>query len=130
MEYTDLILLDIKHIDSLKHKEITSHSNENILAFARYLKEKDIPVWIRHVVVEGYTDNEEDLLELGKFLSSMKNMKALDVLPYHDMGRVKYEKLGLEYPLKDIQSLSKSEAVKARDIIIRGIKQGLREKTE
>lgn len=130
MEYTDLILLDIKHIDSLKHKEITSHSNENILAFARYLKEKDIPVWIRHVVVEGYTDNEEDLLELGKFLSSMKNMKALDVLPYHDMGRVKYEKLGLEYPLKDIQPLSKSEAVKARDIIIRGIKQGLREKTE
>lgn len=130
MEYTDLILLDIKHIDSLKHKEITSHSNENILAFARYLKEKDIPVWIRHVVVEGYTDNEEDLLELGKFLSSMKNMKALDVLPYHDMGRVKYEKLGLEYPLKDIQPLSKSEAVKARDIIIRGIKQGLREKNE
>lgn len=130
MEYTDLILLDVKHIDSLKHKEITSHSNENILAFARYLKEKDIPVWIRHVVVEGYTDNEEDLLELGKFLSSMKNIKALDVLPYHDMGRVKYEKLGLEYPLKDIQPLSKSEAVKARDIIIRGIKQGLREKNE
>lgn len=127
MKYTDLVLLDIKHINSSVHKKLTGFANENILSFARYLTEKEIPVWIRHVVVPEYTDREDDLISLGKFLSSMKNLKALDVLPYHDMGIAKYEKLGIDYPLKNVSPLSKENAVKARDTIMQGIRLGLNE---
>lgn len=127
MKYTDLVLLDIKHINSSVHKKLTGFANENILSFARYLTEKEIPVWIRHVVVPEYTDREDDLISLGKFLSSMKNLKALDVLPYHDMGIAKYEKLGIDYPLKNVPPLSKENAVKARDTIMQGIRLGLNE---
>ena len=90
MGYVDLVMLDIKHISSDKHKTITSHGNENVLAFALYLAEKSIPVWIRHVVVKGYTDDPDDLRALGRFIGGLKNVKALDVLfasgvtPYAD----------------------------------------------
>ena len=75
MQNTDLVMLDIKHIDAEKHRELTGHSNERVLAFARYLEEKKIPTWIRHVVVEGYTDSEKDLFALGEFIGSLKNVK-------------------------------------------------------
>lgn len=127
MRFTDLVMLDIKHIDDKSHRKITGHSNENILSFAKYLAEKNITLWIRHVVVPNLTDNEEDLFRLGEFLSNLPNLKALDVLPYHDMGRVKYEKLGISYPLADTKPMPKEDAVKARDIIMRGLKSGLRQ---
>jgi pyruvate formate lyase activating enzyme len=125
MKYTDLVMLDIKHIDTDEHKKLTGMNNENILAFARYLKEKKITMWVRHVVVPGITNNEDELFRLGEFLSEFDNLKALDVLPYHDMGKVKYENLGIDYPLKDTQPLEKEEAVKAKNMIIKGIKSGL-----
>ena len=128
--HTDLVLLDIKHIDSQVHKRLTGHGNENILKFAEYLRDKNIPVWIRHVVVPNITDKSEDLFRLGEYLSSFRNMKALDVLPYHDMGKVKYEALGMEYPLGNTPVLSKEDGIKARDIIIKGIKSGLRKRKE
>lgn len=128
--HTDLVLLDIKHIDSQVHKRLTGHGNENILKFADYLRDKNIPVWIRHVVVPNITDKSEDLFRLGEYLSSFRNMKALDVLPYHDMGKVKYEALGMEYPLGNTPVLSKEDGIKARDIIIKGIKSGLRKRKE
>ncbi len=118
IKYTNLILLDIKHIDDTEHQKLTGHSNRNILAFANYLSEKGVPVWIRHVVVPEITYNERYLKELGKFLSTLKNIQALDVLPYHDMAKGKYQALGLEYPLKGISPISKEDAIKARDIIL------------
>lgn len=126
LEYTDLVMLDIKHIDDEEHKKLTGHTNRNILAFAEYLRDKGIPVWIRHVVVPGITDDEEELFRLGEFLATLKNLKALDVLPYHDMAKPKYENLGIEYPLGDTPPLTKEEAIKAREIIIKGIKSGLK----
>ena len=81
---------------------------------------------MRHVVVPGITDNEEYLFKLGEYLSTLSNLKALDVLPYHDMGKVKYENLGIDYPLKDVEPLPKERAIKARDIIMQGIKSGLK----
>ena len=84
--YTDLILLDIKHIDNVEHKKLTGKSNTNVLDFARYLSDNNIPVWIRHVVVNEITYNEKYLKELGEFLRTLKNVKALDVLPYHNMA--------------------------------------------
>ena len=125
LDVTDLVLLDIKHIDSAEHKKLTGHDNYRILAFARYLRDRKIPVWIRHVVVPGITDDPEELRQLGHFLAELTNMKALDVLPYHTMGKVKYERLGMEYPLGDTPPLSKEEAIRARGYIIEGIKEAL-----
>ncbi len=126
LECTDLVMLDIKHIDSGEHLKLTGHSNENILDFALLLKEKKVPLWIRHVVVPDITDNEDALCRLGEFIGGLNNLKALDVLPYHDMGKVKYESLNIPYPLENTPPLDKAEAVKARDIIMNGIKNHLR----
>ena len=126
LKYTDLVMLDIKHIDNEEHKRLTGKGNRNILAFAEHIRELGIPVWIRHVVVPGITDKYEELFALGEFLSTLSNIKALDVLPYHDMAKPKYAELGLDYPLGDTPPLTKEEAIRARDIIMDGIKSGLR----
>lgn len=121
MKYTDLVMLDIKHIDPAEHKRLTSKDNAGILGFAKYLEKKKIPVWVRHVIVEGYTDNPEHLESLGEFIGRLRNLRALDVLPYHTMGKSKYEELGLEYPLGDLPSLSKRDAEIAKEHILAGI---------
>lgn len=123
LKYTDLVLLDIKHINDEEHKKLTGFSNKNILDFAMYLSEKNIPIWVRHVVVPTITYDEKHLKELGKFLSNIKSLKALDVLPYHNMAISKYENLNIDYPLKNISPLTKEEAMKARQIIINSYKQ-------
>lgn len=120
---TDLILLDIKHIDSALHKELTGRENSDILDFAKYLDKNNIKVWIRHVVVPTITDNEKYLHELGNFIGTLHNVEVLDVLPYHTMGKVKYKNLGIEYPLEGIEDAPKELAHKAKEIIIEGIKE-------
>lgn len=119
---TNLVMLDIKQIDDGKHQSLTGQSNVRILDFARYLNQKQIPVWIRHVVVPQITDQPSDLYNLGRFIGELHNVKALDVLPYHDMGKVKYEKLGMDYPLKDVPPMSKEGAIEAKKIILSGIR--------
>lgn len=123
IENTDLVMLDIKHIDDAEHKKLTGRSNAPVAEFAEYLDEKNAPVWIRHVLVPGITDGEKHLKELGSFIGGLKNVKALDVLPYHDMGKGKYEALGLDYPLKDTAPATKEEARRAREIILRAISE-------
>ncbi len=122
MEYTDLVMLDIKHIDPKKHKLITGHDNKNILLFAKYLESKKIPVWIRHVVVKGLTDKKEDLIKLGEFIGRLQNVKGLDVLPYHTMGAHKYKELKIPYPLEGVEPLDTNSAIEAKKHILRGIK--------
>lgn len=122
IKVTDLVLLDLKHIDDAAHKELTQHGNENILRFAEYLAENRIPMWIRHVVVPGITDNEEQHYRLGRFIGGLRSVKALDVLPYHDMGIPKYEKLGIPYPLQGTPPADKELALRAKQAIMRGIK--------
>ncbi len=122
MQVTDLIMLDIKHIDDTEHKKLTGHSNENILKFAKYTGSKGVDLWIRHVVVPGITDNEKYLYRLGEFIGTLNNVKALDVLPYHDMGKAKYKTLGIEYPLGDTKPLDKTDAMRARGTILDGIR--------
>ena len=123
IKYTDLVMLDIKHIDTIKHKELTGHGNEKILSFARYLERKEIPLWVRHIIMEGITDNPDDLIKLGEFIGSLGNLKALDVLPYHTMGVSKYKEIGIPYPLEGMSALPLSEAVKAKEHILSGIKR-------
>ena len=123
LKVTDLVMLDIKHIRSDAHRVLTGHPNECILAFAAYLDKLGIPMWVRHVIVPGITDKAEDLQELGRFIGGLKNLKALDVLPYHTMGKAKYEQLGLEYPLKDTPECGKEQALEAKAHILEGIRQ-------
>lgn len=103
MKYTDTILLDIKHIDDDEHRKLTKHSNRNILDCARYLSNIHKPVWIRHVLIPGITDRDDYLARLRAFLDTLTNVERVDVLPYHTLGTYKYEKLGLDYPLKGVE---------------------------
>lgn len=123
MELTDLVMLDIKHIDPEKHKELTTQPNDGILAFAAYLNEKHVDMWIRHVVVPGLTDDDKYLFDLGYFIGQFSNLKVLDVLPYHDMAKSKYEKLGMEYKLKDVPPMDKTKVVEKKKVILDGIKK-------
>ena len=130
MAATDLVMLDIKHIDDAEHQKLTGQSNKHILEFAEYLKEKNVPVWIRHVVVPTITLNDEYLYRLGYFIGGLDNLKALDVLPYHTMGEVKYQNLGIDYPLKGIPAATKEEAEHAKEVIFHGMKARIRDDIE
>ena len=123
MKHTDLVMLDIKHIDNKAHESLTGQGNESILAFAKYLEEKKIPIWIRHVTLPGYTDDDAALTRLGEFIGRLKNLKALDVLPYHTLGVSKYEALGIEYPLVGKPSATAADAERAKTIILGAIKR-------
>lgn len=103
MRYTDLVLLDIKHIDNEKHKKLTRLPNTNVLAFAKYLSTINKPVWIRHVLVPGITTDEEDLRNLRHFLNQLQNIEKIEVIPYHTLGVYKYEGLKIDYPLKGVE---------------------------
>ncbi|MBQ7826166.1 MAG: pyruvate formate lyase-activating protein [Clostridia bacterium] len=123
MAMTDLVMLDIKHIDAQAHRALTGHPNVGILAFAKYLEEKGIPLWIRHVVVPGITDDSIQLERLGRFIGGLTNLKALDVLPYHTMGEAKYRELGMDYPLAGVPALSADKASAAKQTILEGMKK-------
>ncbi|MDK2799369.1 MAG: pyruvate formate lyase activating enzyme [Clostridiales bacterium] len=117
LQYTDLVLLDIKQGIEEKHKVITGVSNKKIQAFARYLSERGIPVWIRYVLVPGYTDGEDDLAAAADFIGQLNNVERIDVLPYHSMGEYKWEKLGEKYPLKGVESPRQEQVEYAKKIL-------------
>lgn len=117
MAVTDLVLLDIKHIDSEAHKKLTGHPNENILDFARYLSDKQVPVWIRHVLVPGITDSEDQLTRLAAFIHSLKNVQKIEVLPYHTLGVFKWKELGLDYALDGVPTPTQAEIARAEEIL-------------
>lgn len=127
IKVTDLVMLDIKHIDDSEHQKLTGHTNKNILEFLKYLSENDIPVWLRHVIVPGITLNDEWLYWLGYETGAYKNIKALDVLPYHDMAKPKYESLKIQYKLKDTEPATKEQAIYARNIILNGMRKRRKE---
>jgi len=103
MAVTDLVLLDIKEINDEQHRIVTSQTNKNILACAKYLSDIGKPVWIRHVLVPGLTDRDEDLIELGKFVKTLKNVDKFEILPYHTMGEFKWRELGIPYSLEGVK---------------------------
>ncbi|MCJ0583935.1 pyruvate formate lyase 1-activating protein, partial [Enterococcus cecorum] len=117
LQYTDLILFDIKHIDNQGHKELTGQSNDNILEMAQYLSEVGQPVWIRHVLVPQRTDYDEFLIRLDAFIQTLNNVEKVEVLPYHTMGKFKWDKLGLEYPLEGIKPPEQDRIKNARELL-------------
>ena len=117
MKYTDLVLLDLKQIDDAKHRNLTGHSNKNILDCARYLSDIGKPVWVRHVLVPGLTDNDDDLHALRAFIDTLHNVKRVEVLPYHTMGTYKWEQLGIPYTLKGVSAPTEERIKNAERIL-------------
>ncbi len=117
LSVTDLVLLDIKHIDSEKCKELVGFSNKLELDFAKYLSDNDIPMWIRQVLIPGYTDDEQDLLKLKDFISSLKMVQKVELLPYHDMGKFKWKRLGLDYALENVRNTNSDDVEKAKKVL-------------
>ena len=117
LSLTDLVLLDIKHINDEKCKDLVGRSNKLELAFAKYLSDNNIPMWIRQVLIPGYTDSEGDLLQLKDFISSLKSVEKVELLPYHDMGKYKWKKLGLKYELEDVRPANDSDLKRAKEIL-------------
>ncbi|MCY7801197.1 pyruvate formate-lyase-activating protein [Bacillus haynesii] len=103
IQYTDLVLLDLKHINRKKHINLTGMPNDHILDFARFLADHQVPVWIRHVLVPGISDIDDDLTALGTFIGTLANVQKVEVLPYHKLGVYKWEALGLDYPLNGVE---------------------------
>lgn len=117
IDLTDLFLLDIKHIDPEKCKELVGMSNKRELEFAKYLSDNNKKMWIRQVLVPEITDDEEDLLKLKNFISELKTVEKVEILPYHDMGKYKWEKLGVEYQLNNIRPATQEDVKRAQFII-------------
>ncbi|KFN91082.1 pyruvate formate-lyase activating enzyme [Tetragenococcus muriaticus PMC-11-5] len=117
MNYTDLLLFDIKHIDTVQHKKLTKHGNENILEMAQYLSEIGKPVWIRHVLVPFRSDYDEFLDRLNQFIQSLSNVDKVEILPYHTMGRYKWDELNIKYPLEGIEPPGQDRVENAKKIL-------------
>ena len=117
LSLTDLVLLDIKHINSEKCKNLVGFNNEKELAFARYLSDNNIHMWIRQDLVPGYTDDEQDLLQLKDFISSLSTVDKVEILPYHDMGRYKWENLGFKYELDGVRIANDDDVNRAKNLL-------------
>jgi pyruvate formate lyase activating enzyme len=116
---TDLFLLDIKHINDEKHRELTGCSNKNILDFAQYLSSNGKHMWIRHVLVPGITTDREELTQLRTFIDTLHGIDRAEVLPYHTMGVPMYKKLGIPYRLEGVRTPT-AEEIKEAEMILKG----------
>ena len=117
LSLTDLVLLDIKHIDDEKCKDLVGFSNKLELEFANYLSENGIKMWIRQVIIPGITDDENDLIRLKEFLQTLKAVEKIELNPYHTLGVYKWEDLGLEYPLKGVRQANTEDIERAKRIL-------------
>ena len=117
MEVTDLLLMDIKHIDEDEHIKLTGKSGKNIVDMFRYLDEINKPIWIRHVLTPGITDNDEYLTRTRDFIRTLHNVQRVEILPYHGLGAMKYKELGMDYVLKDTESPTLERVSNAKEIL-------------
>ena len=123
MKYTDLLLLDLKEINPARHKDLTGFDNSNIIEMAKYLSEINKPVWIRHVLVPEHSDFNEDLDALGDFIDTLSNVDRVEILPYHTLGKFKWENLGIPYTLESISPPSAERIENAKNRIHAGIRK-------
>lgn len=117
MKYTDLFMLDIKHMDDAAHRKLTGQTNQNILEMAAYLSDHGKAMWIRHVLVPGITTEEDELHRLRSFLDTLKTVERVEVLPYHTLGVFKWKKLGIPYQLEDVDPPTKEQIDRAKEIL-------------
>ena len=117
MDATDLVMLDLKAMDENLHKRVTGMGNANILAMARKLSGMGKPMWIRHVLVPGLTDGEDDLRQMAAFIKTLKTVERVEVLPYHTLGLSKWQKLNIAYPLEGVPTPTRDEVARAERIL-------------
>lgn len=117
MKVTDLVMLDIKHIDPEGHKLLTKQPLDNILAMAREMSDLGVKMWIRHVLVPERNDKDEYLIKLSEFIKSLKTVERVEVLPYHTLGVHKWETLGIPYELEGIQTPTADRVENAKKIL-------------
>ncbi|MBQ2938219.1 MAG: pyruvate formate lyase-activating protein [Clostridia bacterium] len=117
LSLTDLVLLDIKHINTEKCKDLVGFNNEKELNFAKYLSDNNIHMWIRQVLIPDYTDDEKDLLKLKNFISTLKTVDKIEILPYHDIGKYKWKQLGINYELENVRPANNDDINKAKKIL-------------
>ena len=119
LKYTDLVMLDIKHLDPDAHRSLTGFDNARVLAFFDYLCEKGVPVRVRHVVVPDITYDDGHLAALGRFVRGKENVESVELLSYHTIGAQKYKEMGLTYPLAQTRPLTDEELMHAYEIVER-----------
>lgn len=117
LKYSDLVILDIKHWDDTEYKKLVGQDKKDFKDFLKALDRSHCKVWIRHVVVPGVTDTEEDIIKLGDIIKNIKNVENIELLPYHTLGTVKYEKLGIKYRLADIEAMDKEKCKKLEETL-------------
>lgn len=117
MKYTDLFMLDIKHMDDAAHRKLTGQTNQNILEMAAYLSDHGKAIWIRHVLVPGITTEEDELHRLRSFLDTLKTVERVEVLPYHTLGVFKWKELGIPYQLEGVDPPTKEQIDRAKEIL-------------
>lgn len=117
MEVTDLFMLDIKHMDSAGHRKLTGCDNANILDMARFLSDSGKAMWIRHVLVPGITDDEEQLTSLRKFIDTLKTVERVEILPYHTLGVFKWKELGIPYQLEGVEPPTEEQVKRAKELL-------------
>lgn len=121
MEVTDLVMFDLKEIDDNFHKELTGHTNTNILKMAQWLSENNYAMWIRHVLIPGVTDDKSRLLKLKEFIDTLKTVERIEILPYHTLGLFKWKNLGLSYPLEGVPTPTDEQVTTVEELL--GIKK-------
>ena len=126
LDATDLVLLDLKRMDREGHRALTSQPNDRILRFARHLSDRGTKMWIRRVLVPGWTDGADELLELGRFIGGLEGVEKVEVLPYHRMGVYKWHQLGKAYPLEGVLEPGPDEVARAGRLIGQVIEEGKR----
>lgn len=114
---TNLFLVDIKHIDDTQHQRLTKRHNKNIITFIDFLSQNGAKMWVRHVLVPQWTDDDVYLQKLRDYIDTLQGVERVEVLPYHDMAKFKYDELGIDYPLKDIERPSKERIENAIKIL-------------
>ena len=117
LKVTDLVLLDIKHINNEKSINLVGVPNKNNLDFARFLSDNNIPMWIRQVIIPGFTDDEKDLLDLKKFISTLKSVQKVELLPYHNLGKYKWDNLNIPYPLENVRTATQEDIDRANSLL-------------
>ena len=117
IKYVDLFLLDIKHSSNEGHIALTGVTNKNTLAFAHYLSNRGKKMWIRQVQLSGVTIDKKQLVDLKAIISGLDTVEKVELLPYHTMGIVKYQKLGIPYPLEGVEAPTKEEMQFSRETL-------------
>lgn len=117
MKYTDLFMLDIKHIDDEEHKKLTGQTNKNILDMAQYLSKNGKKMWIRHVLVPEITTDERYLKQIREFIDTLKTVDRVEVLPYHTLGVFKWKELGIPYQLEGVEPPTEEQIECAKRIL-------------